>query len=215
MIDHIDRTLDEIDRITNRHGGYVVGEAREEVRSALLRLMATAVPQEKTLAQARAEVEIGKNTRDGIDCLCCDQRAKIHRRNISGSTANFLNEFINAYDRLGKPYIYVTDMSKNPDGDIQVPAGGDYAKLEYKGWELIERDNATVREDGSTRNGHWRPTERGRRFVKNELQVVKYIWDYNGDPIKDQPPCNDFVSIQDIKNVNFNFQSIMQPPPRK
>lgn len=202
---NIERAIDEIERL----GGFTLtGAVREEVRNTLLRLTATAKPQEKTLAQARAEVRDGKNTKHGMKCPVCDKHTQVYRRNISGNTANWFHGFILKYDELGKPYAYVTDLTTNPSGDIQSPPGGDYAKLEW--WGLIESEGVGLRADGSPRTGYWRPTELGRKFIRNEARVRMYIWEYRSVPIENQPSC-EMILLQDIEDVNFDFRSILHP----
>lgn len=216
MTDRIEATIDEIEAILFTPGGLgLIGtKDREKFRNALLRLMATAVSPEKTLAQARAEMRDGKNTKHGMKCPCCDKHTQVYRRNISSNTINWFHGFIQKYDKLveahgdATAYAYVTDLKTNPNGDIQAPPGGDYAKLEW--WGLMQSEGVGLREDGSPRTGRWRPTELGRKFVRNEVRVRMYIWEYMSEPIENQPSC-EMILLQDIEDVNFDFRSILHP----
>lgn len=216
MTDHIETAINEIanviyERCGRDMDGYSLeSHYRETIRNTLLRLMATAVSPEKTLAQARAEVRDGKNTKHGMKCPCCDKHTQVYRRNISSNTINWFFGFIQKYDALGDPnaYAYVTDLKTNPNGDIQAPPGGDYAKLEW--WGLMESEGVGLREDGSPRTGRWRPTKLGRQFVRNEVRVRMYIWEYMSEPIENQPSC-EMILLQDIEDVNFDFRSILHP----
>lgn len=215
MIDNIEKSLDEIDGIVRDLGSYIYAEdVRADIRAVLLRLMATAEPQGKTLAQARIKVAAGIKTKPGIICPCCDKLAKIYRRGICGSVANYLHAMIMAHESgLGtEGWLYITGKKSGGKcvGDLLAPAGGDYAKLRW--WGLVD-NKPLIRKDGSKRSGYWRVTELGYKFARGEAKVRKYFYEYNNEPIAIQPECK-LVSIHEIRGVEFDFRSIKEPPPR-
>lgn len=212
MSDHIERTLDEIETTVREHCGHgFQNDDRETVRGALLRLIATAVSSEKTLAQAHAEVMIAIHTKPGIVCPACTKLAKVYRRSISASVVSYLQKMIQTHALTGEEWLYITGKKKEAGvpGYIKAPAGGDYAKLRW--WNLIEQMDMK-RDDGSPRNGRWKVTAEGLRFARGEIRVPRYIWEYNNKPIEEQPDSK-LVFIHEIKGVEFDFQSILQPPP--
>jgi hypothetical protein len=82
--------------------------------------------------------------------------------------------------------------------------GGDATKSVY--WKLIEEDNGT-RDDGSSRSGWWRVTDRGRDFVRNLIGIPKYARIYDGHLLGFE---GEDVRITDALGTKFDYNELMQ-----
>jgi hypothetical protein len=129
---------------------------------------------------------------DGIKCPCCDQLAKVYRRQIYST---MVRQIIKLY-RAGAATRYVhvpTVIGYN---------GGDVCKLRY--WGLIEEQDET-RTDGG-RAGNWRLTELGVAWIKGEVTVPKYALIYDGRCLALE---GDPVNIQNSLGKKFNYYELM------
>jgi hypothetical protein len=175
-----------------------------------------------TLSQARGWLEV-RFKKKGGRCPCCQQEVKRYDRFIYSSVARGLIEMYqyiqrpetaNAWLRVGQHFL---------QNKIGAAKGGDIIKTRY--WGLIERKpDEDRRADGSDRIGMWRLTERGRRYVMNDLQVPKVAFVYNnvllgfksenGELVKDfeeavRSPRVPKAGIVDALGKKFDYQEIM------
>jgi hypothetical protein len=154
-----------------------------------------------TLEQARDELR--KLADEGHKCPCCTQFTKVYRRKIHASMAHALILMYRLDQTLpdDNKWIAIADILEHR----QV---ADAAKLKY--WGLIEEEDA-VREDGSGRTGHWRLTDLGRRFVRGNALVNKYVRIFNGRKLHDrtQEEMGGPVTIHDCLGKRFNYRDLM------
>jgi len=157
-----------------------------------------------TLADARAHVK--KFAEVGLFCPCCDQFVKVYRRKITSAMTRALIELYkattNAYKLLkqatGSDWVHMPTLLASKR--LQ---RSDEAKLVY--WELIEPFTGT-REDGSSRNGHYRITPKGIAFVSGSLPVPKYAYVSNSKVIRFS---DEKVGIEACLGDKFNYRELM------
>jgi len=156
--------------------------------------MTAAHPQPITLKDAQDWL------RDRIDegerCPCCTQFAKIYKRRIHATMAReliLMHHAVPADEWFHLP----TVLSRGAHG-------GDITKLVY--WELIEEDDQT-REDGSTRAGWWRVTQKGRWFANGDTTIPRYARIYDGRLLGF---TGEQVTIRDALGTKFDYTLLMQ-----
>jgi len=130
---------------------------------------------------------------EGERCPCCEQFAKVYRRKITSHTAMVL----------------IAMWRKGGTDWVSLPALGmghaDEAKARY--WGLIEAKPDEVRDDGSSRTGWWRLTDRGRRFVLNLTSIPKYVRIYDGRALSMDDSQQ--INIADALGTKFNYFDLM------
>lgn len=138
---------------------------------------------------------------DGAACPCCQQFAKIYRRQIHSGMAYGL-VILYQLDPTGKSFWHLKDITKTGNA---YSIAGDFAKLEY--WGLIE-EQELLSEGEKKSSGSWRLTELGIRFVRREAKVNKYTRIYNGKALKnsDNQPQ---VTIDQCLGKKFSYYELM------
>jgi hypothetical protein len=149
-------------------------------------------PNTTTIAEGKAWLL--DRVDDGENCPLCTQFAKVYRRKPHATMARDL----------------IVAWQKHGTGDFHAPTlhgnigGGDFAKLVH--WGLISGD-PSVRDDGSTRNGWWRVTDRGVRFCNGRLEIPKYARIYDGACLSLDD--SEHVNIYDCLGSRFNYRELM------
>lgn len=144
-----------------------------------------------TLAEARERLQETRTV--GTTCPCCDQFAKVYRRNITAATAQAL---ILMYRSAGKGWCYMPELLDRKQADE--------TKARY--WGLIEEQDGN-RADGSSRVGVWRLTDKGVQFVLGQVEVPKYALIYDGKCLGlDEAET---VTIEDALGTRFNYADLM------
>lgn len=142
---------------------------------------------------AEAQDELFENLKEGAICPVCDRLAKIYKRTIHATMAK---ELISIYKIAGHDWFYLPQHQA-------LQHGGDFAKLRY--WDLVEEDD-NERDDGSSRTGWWKVTNKGALFVEGKISVKKYTHVYNTE-------CVGFsgksVFIKDCLGKKFNYRELM------
>jgi len=151
----------------------------------------------KTVGEAKAYLR--KNINEGSTCPCCQQNVKMYSRAITSAMAYAI---ILMHKKGDEDYFHIENYLK----DMSCPPAirGDVPKLRF--WGLIE-PKAEDREDGSNRNGYYRITRQGIKFVNNQLTIPSHVKIYNNkfygyDSEK-------FVSITDCLKKKFNYNKLM------
>lgn len=103
-----------------------------------------------------------RNTKAGINCPCCGRYAKVYKRPIDATTATLL---IEAYRRFDLNTFHINELVHE-----KKPATG-FSVLRY--WGLVEFSKNPDPFDKHT-TGFWKVTERGKRWVKQEVKIPKY-----------------------------------------
>lgn len=141
-----------------------------------------------------AKVALATKTLDGAVCPCCKQVAKVYRRKLNSGMARMLIGLFRAC--RASVWVHVSELR-------HIDVSGDYAKLEH--WGLIEAQTG-MRDDGNPHTGYWRVTERGQRFVMNEMNVMKYVHLYNNILVDTSGP---YVDIRGALGDDFNYEELM------
>lgn len=150
--------------------------------------------QHKTLTEARAELREG--LRDGVICGCCDQLAKLYRRQINGAMAWLLIWL--ARNQTPGTWTPIAEFPLIQERR----GGGDFAKLEY--WGLLE-ERAPDEGTRARTSGKWRITSRGRAFAAGRLELPRYALVYNGS-------CLGFEGaprgVRECLGTRFDFEEL-------
>lgn len=155
-----------------------------------------------TLTEAK-ETLLG-SLQAGTICPCCEQFAKLYKRQIHSSMAAALIAFYKLCHGNTDPYFHTLELLKTLPAALHQRACGDFAKLSI--WGLIEEKQKE--EDGPGRtSGRWRLTEKGGDFVRGAARVPQYVYLYN-DSIKGWSENN--VSISDCLKNKFDYEQLMK-----
>lgn len=144
-----------------------------------------------TVAQARTWLRTRIKT--GVSCPCCDQYARLYRRKLNATMAYALiwmcrqdNGWIDMPKRAPRIVIATNQL-----GTLAL-------------WEVIEqRANTDLARKHS---GFWRPTERGRAFANNTLQLPTHVYLYNN---KVQAWSETRGTIVDALGKQFSYRELM------
>ena len=146
---------------------------------------------ERTLKEGREYVR--RNLRKGVKCPCCTQFCKVYKRQIHSTMARML---ISLY-HLGPGYHHFNAVMRGISG-----GWGDFSKL--ASWGLIIEE---ANDDPAKRkSGMWAITDRGKQFVRNEIEIPRYIETYNN---KQVGVSTDTVMIVDCLGKKFNYEELM------
>ena len=166
---------------------------------------------DRTVAEAKAELFAELRNGKAAECPCCRQLCKRYRRTISSSMALAL---VHCYRKAGAGrWFHSTDLltsssaARLVDGRVQLLTC-DWAKLRF--WGLIEARPDQVREDGSKRAGEWRITELGERFARGQVSLVSHLYVYNNRALG---PADDArqITIADALGAGFDYRDLLGP----
>ena len=144
-------------------------------------------------APLRAHIEwVFRNLEEGVQCPCCEQKAKAYRRKITSPMARGL---IRQYRQARQEYVHTASVMR--------PDTHEASQLAW--WGLLAEEPRT-RPDGG-RAGWWRITDTGAAFARGEITVPKYVWVYDGVVIRIEPEVQ--VSIQDALGTKFHYAELM------
>jgi hypothetical protein len=159
--------------------------------SKQLSLVGMEEPAPGSLAAARREL-MAEGRWKGVVCPCCDQLAKVYARPLHSSMAAALIRIAQAPEG----WVVITEVLTHRQL-------GDAAKLVY--WGMLEAREGE-REDGSSRVGQYRVTERGRAFVACRLAVPKYAVVYAGEVLRLE---GDEITVRDALGRRFSYEALM------
>lgn len=111
-----------------------------------------------------------ENYGKGCVCPCCNQFVKLYKRKLNTSMAHTLIRLF----RKGEEYYHITDILGVKYG---VGTGSELSKLVH--WELVSELEKDPKDTRTRTSGFWKITEKGKKFVQNELKVPMYILLYN------------------------------------
>lgn len=138
-----------------------------------------------------------QNLHKGITCPCCNQFVKAYKRKIRHSLAYGL---INLFMIHETNEFHLEDELRRLD--LKNIVRSDFPKLRF--WNLIEKIKGK-RDDGSSKNGFYKITQLGRRFVFNEVAIPKYIFLQNNELITPLDDDIELVKIEDcFEKYNYN-----------
>ena len=84
-------------------------------------------------------------------------------------------------------------------------SAGDLAKFRF--WQLVEQKPKGEGDENKRTSGFWAITEKGRMFVRNEIELFKYVLIYNNELEGFAEPL---VKISDIYRNYFDYPELMQ-----
>jgi hypothetical protein len=146
----------------------------------------------QTLAAARQWLH-DQARNGGARCPCCDQFAKVYRRNINSGMARSL---ITMYRRGGLGWLHIP---------TSIPARSrEEGKLAY--WKLVE-EAQEPREDGG-RAGWWRVTTKGESFIKRNLRLPKFVFVYDAGVLSFDDA--ETVNIRDCLGNKFDLNELLR-----
>ena len=151
---------------------------------------------------------LASHSDEGAECPACGQMVKHYRRPLTVGMAYTL---VLLERHVPNEWVHVLDFMQGLNLKTKVGTAlgsGDYAKLRY--WGLLE-DYKSVRDDGSNRNGWWRITEDGKRFVRGELKVASHAVVFNDTLIA--LDSSKTVGIRDALGKRFNCDELMAGKP--
>lgn len=135
----------------------------------------------------------------GTCCPSCGQFVKVYRRKLNSAMAVAL---ISVYRYFEQPsadeWLHVAKHLVSRK--IQ---RSDEAKLVY--WDLL-RPLSAERPDGSKRNGFYKITEKGRQFVRGEINVPAYVNVFNQTVYGFS---DETTSIVEALGSRFNYAELM------
>lgn len=150
---------------------------------------------DSTIREAKAFLRLHARNR-GASCPCCGQFVKVYRRNVTYAMSKSL--ILIAQNTKPDEYIHVQNLLTE-----HKHANSDWAKFAH--WKLIE-PQAGIRADGSSRDGYWRLTAKGRQFVGNALAIPASATMYNG---KAHEFSDKLVTIKQTIGTNFDYDTMM------
>lgn len=147
--------------------------------------------QTDTLAEARDEVFTGMLRSKGAICPCCEQKAKLYKRQITSSMAFQLV----CLSKFKTPdFVHVEDWRSRVSSDGGTMGGGEHSRLRF--WDLIITNG----------KGGWRITDAGREFVAGRTTYQKFARIYNGSMYGFAGPQ---VSIHDCLGARYTLGDLM------
>jgi len=148
-----------------------------------------------------AKKELMATLKEGSDCPCCGQYARMYKRKLNSIMAIGLINLTKEYKKTNK-FVHVHDIRL---GDRDVRAmGGQFAGLKF--WGLIEEQ---INEDTQKRcSGMWRPTKKGIDFVYKKIKVPEFIWVFNNKEY--ERAQTETVDIKDSLGTKFNYEDLMR-----
>lgn len=132
----------------------------------------------------------------GYNCPCCGQFCKRYRRKLN---ANMAVVMIALYRKKKFGFIKVEEFMRLQG----YQRSGDFPYLVH--WGMLEKMQGK-REDGSSKNGFYKLTDKGREFVMHRITVPQILVILNG---KIEGLEGKLVSIEDALGKKFNYREIM------
>lgn len=146
-----------------------------------------------TLDEAKAWLR--ERLKDGAECPCCNQLAKMYARSLNANMAIFLIDLVRLSPSRWGGWVNYKDCRFR---------GRDYNYLKH--WGLAaDQDEAGIEKSHS---GFWRPTQQGIDFVMHRATVDSQIYIYDNRRFG-QPPTSKPITIQDALGTKFNYTELM------
>jgi hypothetical protein len=160
-----------------------------------------AAADNRTLDEARADLR-AKAENGGAACPCCQQFAKVYRRNLNSSMARGLLTIRRYFQsHTDQEWLHIPSYFSK----MRVCSSNDGSLLRH--WQLIEPKPNGVRPDGSWRIGWYRMTKLGRDFSELRCRVRKYVFLYNQELLDRWDP--ETTDIVEALGKRFNYTELM------
>jgi len=154
----------------------------------------------RTLEEARQYLH--DNIREGLNCPCCGQIARVYRRKLNRIMAQSLVAFYRHATRKAGPKrreVWFHALEVLTQEAPEVRGSGDYAKLRY--WGLIETGPA---------GGVFCLTRLGVEFVQGRCRVPRYVHVFNDNvvQVKDDDP-EPPIDVREALGEGFDLKELM------
>jgi len=117
------------------------------------------------------------NYKKGCTCPACGQFVKLYKRKLNSSMArSLILLYRKSKSNPDVEYYHIYNDLLGVDFGI---GGSELSKLKY--WGMVDELEKDPDNTKSRTSGYWKITEKGKRFVKGELTVQKYVLLYNGE----------------------------------
>ena len=153
-----------------------------------------------TIANARRELFAAAQQPKGTVCPCCDKFTKVYHRKFNSGMALSLIYAYRFHNETAGRFVEFQHVCMERYGRFP----GDYSKLEW--WKMLEKKDAPP-EGGAKSAGLWRITEKGHRFVRDEISVASHALEYRGIPLRFD---GDEIRIADALGKKFNYPELMR-----
>ena len=108
---------------------------------------------------------LNNNYEDGCICPACKGKVVLYKRKLNSGMAY---ELIRLYQMSNNTLDLYFHHSK-----FATVSGGEVSKLKY--WGLVEEQKKTNEDDKKKTSGHWKITEKGKKFVTNRASLPSHI----------------------------------------
>ena len=157
----------------------------------------------KTTTLEAAKIWLRGEVAAGAKCPCCSQLAMLYKRPLTSAMTRVL---IALHRRKSSgDWVHVQRFLSEAKFPPSIAASGDYAKLRY--WGFIEQQEGE-REDGSSRNGFWRITDKGRAFAKGETRVPGHAFVFADRVLRFDEKR--LVDVRDALGKKFRYDDLMR-----
>jgi hypothetical protein len=180
------------------HKRYINGKGADIVSSlpTVSRKIKPDQPTELTVIQARKELH--SHLHLGMRCPVCDRFTKKYQRTITTTMAKGLLILYNKTG-CGDGFIHLAELFADQSDPTKFR--GDFAKLRY--WNLVE--------ESSDSKGMWRITPDGISFLREEIDVPRYVYIYNHAV---DACSNERVTFNDCLKED-DLSKLLTPKPQK
>lgn len=148
-----------------------------------------------------------QRVKDGAECPCCTQFAKVYKRKLNSAMAYVLIIMVREYRLNGGAWMHVPSMlnRKGLKPSVAASIRGDWAKLAW--WGLIEEEPKPEDDTQRRTSGSWRPTGAGITFANGRTNVPRHANFYAARLLsmgKEQ------TSIEEALGDKFDYQELMR-----
>lgn len=133
----------------------------------------------------------------GYNCECCGQFVKRYYRKMNSNMAMVMIMLVRK-KKFG--FIHIEDFMRG----LGFHRSGDFSYLVH--WKLLEKMGGE-RPDGSKRNGFYKITDLGRKFVNKEVAMQQTLIIYNSKCEGFEGP---FIDIEHALGKKFDYAELMK-----
>ena len=137
-----------------------------------------------------------ENWKEGVVCPCCTQFVKLYKRKLNSGMAFAL---IHIYNHKIGGWIMIRDYFR----ENNIRDNNDWTRLGI--WGLIEERKGKPEHGGKTM-GEWKITEKGKKFVTNQLRVPSHLFFFDNQSYGFSDTT---TNITESLGNNFNYEELM------
>lgn len=163
------------------------------------------IPEDKpALTATLKEVKnyLREHYHKGVECPACSGFVRLYKRSFNASMAYALLLMYRHRIVQSMDFVHVENLLKRVA--VSKNLRGDFHKAVH--WSLLEAKKET-HTNGSKRNGYYRLSPDGIKFVEGELSIPSHILIYNG---KVQGFSAKKVFFKDVMKTKFDFVELMK-----